>query len=505
MNIASSLVRAAERWPDRIALRDLDAPAAQRNITYSDVSRMSCAIASGLLSSGLKPGDRVALLMNNSWEYVVTFFGIAAAGLVAVPLNTRLLEGEHWHMLHDSQAKALVIESALLADRRKLSGMRGLQQFVTRGSIRSFYELLAAPPMNVVQSAPEELFSLMYTSGTTGLPKAVMLPHRAWIKTSDYVKKFLNYDSDDVTLHSAALTHGAGFLVLPTFEAGGCNLICAKFNAARVLKIMRDENVSNGFFVPSMIQMLLNEPPSPPIPSLKFLYYAGSAIGQPTLFGAMERFGPVLLQSFGQMEAPMFLTVLDSADHQNLANGVVSRLAHSAGRAAPGVEVRIVGDRDEDVMSGEMGEIVVRAPQMMLGYWNRADATAETMRGGWLYTGDIGRIDADDYLYVLDRKKDMIISGGANVYAREVEELLLKIDGIKEVAVFGLPDSKWGESVTAAIVSDGDKPSEASLIAFCKEHLPDYRRPKRYIWLNELPRNAYGKVLKRELRQRFSS
>ena len=198
----------------------------------------------------------------------------------------------------------------------------------------------------------------------------------------------------------------------------------------------------------------------------------------------------------------MFFTLMDRRDHGRIADGSAGHLIRSAGRTIPGVKVRIVDDDGRDLPQGEAGEIAVQAPQTMLGYWNRAEATAESIRAGWLHTGDVGRFDADGYLYIVDRKKDMIISGGSNVYAREVEEALLAFKGIKEAAVIGLPHPKWGEQVTAVLVSESGQPlDEGALIDFCRANLPDYRRPKRFFWVPVLPRNAYGKVLKRELRK----
>ena len=202
----------------------------------------------------------------------------------------------------------------------------------------------------------------------------------------------------------------------------------------------------------------------------------------------------------------MFLTVLDHQEHGRIARGETPHLARSAGRRVDGAEVKIVDDDDRDLPVGEVGEIVARGPHMMTGYWNRPDATADTLRNGWVHTGDVGRFDDAGYLYIVDRKKDMIISGGSNVYAREVEEALLAMDPIREVAVIGLPHPKWGEMVTAVLVSRTGQPvDDAAMEAFCRTSLPDYRRPKRFFWIDELPRNSYGKVLKRELRTRFTA
>ncbi|MBM3346874.1 MAG: long-chain fatty acid--CoA ligase [Betaproteobacteria bacterium] len=514
MNLANILARSASLSAQRIALVDSDAPGGSLSLTYAELWLRARRIAGGLLARGLKPGDRVALLLPNSREYVESFIGVATAGMVAVPMNIRLLESELLHMLKDSGARLLIAQDALFAGREALVGVPelGVAAMRATGTLAApkfDYEFLAmADPAEPAARAPEDLASLMYTSGTTGLPKGVMLPHRSWYAVSDTTRRLLGYGEAEVTLHAAPLTHGAGFLLLPTLASAGVNVVVTRFEPARILKLMRDERVTNTFLVPSMIQILLDTPdpearPAPNShPDLKTIYYAGSPIDPGTLKGALARFGGVLVQSFGQMESPMFFTLMDRRDHARIADGSAAHLIRSAGCAIPGVKVRIVDDDGRDLPQGEAGEIALQAPQTMLGYWNRPEATAESIRNGWLHTGDVGRFDADGYLYLVDRKKDMIISGGSNVYAREVEEALLGFKGIKEAAVIGLPHPKWGEMVTAVLVSESGQPlDEALLVDYCRNHLPDYRRPKRFAWVATLPRNAYGKVLKRDLRK----
>ena len=513
MNISSYLGRAAALVPSQTAVIDLDAPGGRRTFTYGELwDRVRCT-ARGLVDLGLERGDRVALLSANSWEYLESFLAIATAGLVAVPLNTRLLAQETRHMLVDSGARLLIAQQQQLADKPQLMELPELGAVLIRpegelppGSI-GFEALAAATPMAAVNLRVETLMSLMYTSGTTGLPKGVMLSHGAWSVVADQVQRYLSYEGLERTVHAAPLTHGSGFLVLPTIAVGGVNVLCARFQPSIVLDLFVREGVTNGFFVPSMIRMMLDEAGAHagPFGSLRTLYYAGSPIDASMLKMAVDRFGPVLVQSFAQMESPMFLSVLDREDHQRVAAGD-GKLRGTAGRPVIGARLRIVGDDNKEVPFGEVGEIVASAGQTMLGYWNRAEATAETLRGGWLYTGDLGRIDADGYLYVVDRKKDMIISGGSNVYAREVEEVLLGHPQVSDSAVIGLPHAKWGEMVVAVLVSrDGCQADTGALEAFCREKLPDYRRPKQFIWVDALPRNPYGKILKRELRERLSA
>ena len=517
MNIAHVLAEAARGHPGKIAITDLDAPGGRRDLRYDELWRRACAMAWAMEALGLRKGDRVAMLMGNSWEYVQTFLAISAAGLVAVPMNVRLLEDELLHIVRDSGARLLVAHGALMHSRPRLRGVAELGEVSARPvgapqpGQRDFdaFGQSAEPPGDRYPAAADgaDLASINYTSGTTGLPKGAMLPHRAWKAVSEYTCELLSFAADEVTIHTAALTHGSGFLLLPTMEVAGRALICAKFDPPAVLDLLRDERVTSGFMVPSMIQMLLEAHRSGPtlkgLP-LRALYYAGSPIDPATVRGAMRTFGDVLVQSFAQTEIPMFLTSMNREEHRSI-DGAKPHLIRAAGRPVPGVRLRVVDDGGRDVEVGQPGEVIAQGPHMMLGYWQRPAATAETIVDGWLHTGDVGRFDEEGYLYIVDRKKDMIISGGANVYAREVEEVLLRLPGIKEVAVIGLPHPKWGEMVSAVLVADGHAPSPEELEACCRREIADFRRPRRFFWVESLPRNAYGKVLKRELRQRFEA
>ena len=514
VNVSLVLSQAAARWPCRVAVADLDAPEGRRQFTYRELDAAVKCTAAGLRALGLRDGDRVAMLLSNSWEFVHVFLAVTAAGCVAVPLNTRVLPDEHAHMVADCGARLLVAEGALLERREAVAALPDLGTVVVRATgplgpgLRTFESLASGSALEPTASAPSDLASIFYTSGTTGKPKGVMLSHRAWMSISDYACQYLKYGDDEVTVHLAPLTHGSGFLLLPTMATGGTAVLCARFDPSRALALFSREGVTNGFFVPSMIRMLLDSIGTGRVdaPSLRSLYYAGSPIDPDTLRAALRVFGPVLIQSFGQAEIPMFLTVLDHQEHDRIAKGETPHLIRSAGRRVEGAEVKIVDDDDRDLPVGEVGEIVARGRHMMNGYWNRPDATADTLRNGWVHTGDVGRFDDAGYLYIVDRKKDMIISGGSNVYAREVEEALLAMDAIREVAVIGLPHPKWGEMVTAVLVSrTGEPVDDAAMEAFCRSSLAGYRRPKRFIWIDELPRNPYGKVLKRDLRARFAA
>jgi long-chain acyl-CoA synthetase len=309
-------------------------------------------------------------------------------------------------------------------------------------------------------------------------------------------------DERDVTLHACPLSHGAGFHALAAVARAAHQVIpdAVSFDPAAILDVIRERRVTNTWLVPTQIVMLTDAAEKAGIsgsdlPSLERVVYGGAPITPAAITRALERFGAIFVQLFGQGETPMTATVLRREDH-------VPELLGSAGRARPGIEIRIVGPHDEALPPGEIGELVVRGPSVMTGYWRRPEATAETLVGGWLHTGDLGRMSDDGIIHLLDRAKDLIISGGSNVYAVEVEEVLASHGSVADVAVVGVPDDLWGEVVVAAVVpAVGRQFDHAALDALARSRLAGYKIPRRYVALTALPRNAYGKVVKRELRE----
>jgi acyl-CoA synthetase (AMP-forming)/AMP-acid ligase II len=502
-NIAGAVWETAASVPDRVALRDLSAG---RDMTYAEVRDASGRLASGLVASGLQPGDRVALLLQNSCEYVIAFLGALAAGAVVVPLNTRLTVRDFDYMMKDAGASLLITEPPFIQSLRSDTSI-DLPQIVDVTGVTDGVPTLDDFSLeSVLRPHPKQasdLCSLMYTSGTTGSPKAVMLSHGAWNSVSDTCVALLEFTDGISVMHPAPLTHGAGFLLIPTLRNAGTNLLVRTFDAHQTATLIRNGDAQGMFLVPSMIRMLLDVLPSDWTPADRFgwIYYAGSPIDVPTFLEATRRFDGRLVQSFAQMEAPMFLTSLGSEDHRRAANEAEPRLARSAGRLIPDRELRLVDENGADVSPGDVGEIWATAPQVMLGYWNRDEDTAKTLDEGWLHTGDMGRVDEDGYLYVVDRVKDMIVTGGSNVYAREVEDVLIEAPGVARAAVVGLPHRIWGEEVTAVLVAaNGSATSDDAVKEHCRARLAGYKMPKRIIWVDELPLNSYGKVLKRQLR-----
>jgi len=506
-NVAELLWQGARQHPNRPCVSDLDAVAGPITLTYTELAGRVADLAGGLVADGIGVGDRVALLMHNSIEFVETFLAVAMAGAVAVPLNVRLREPDFQHMLTDSGSRLLVTESALLTAAPALLNLDGLRVVrVDRGELGTLREQ-GQPLEGPTPRRDQDLLSLMYTSGTTGVPKAVMLSHGSWRAVAEVATDVLGFGGDDVVLHVAPLTHGAGFMLLPTLAAGGHNLLTRAYDAGRTAQLLHTARVTGLFLVPSMIRMLLDALPAGwtvPV-DLRWLYYAGSPIAPDTLCEATTLFDGRLVQSFAQMESPMFFTVLDGPDHARAVRAPESALVRSTGRVLPGVELKIIDADGNQISPGTDGEIVARAPQTMLGYWKRPEETAATLANGWLHTGDIGHLDNDGYLHVVDRLKDMIVTGGSNVYAREVEEILLNLPSVRDAAVIGLPDRLWGESVTAVLVPAGPDQDSKSVLDACREALPGYRVPKYVYWVNVLPRNAYGKVLKRQLRATYGA
>lgn len=506
-NVLTSIWRYAATRGECPCLTDLDDSAGAHAMTYGDVIGQSAEVAGGLLATGIEPGQRVALLLRNSTEYVIAFLSVVAAGAVVVPLNTRLQADELAHMVKDSGTALLITEDSFVGTCPSLLEIEGLRVHSVSGSGSGLVGLEGAPLPEPLPPPASGLMSLMYTSGTTGLPKAVMLTHRSWAAVSDIATSVLDIVADDSVLHTAPLTHGAGFLLLPALRTGARNLVCRSFDPARTAELIDQGLVTGTFLVPSMIRMLLDAVPSgwTAPESYRWLYYAGSPIEPGTLVEAAAAFDGRVVQSFAQMESPMFVTVLDAADHARAVSEDHGWIARSAGRVLPGVELRIDDAHGLPVPVGEDGEIVVRAPQVMAGYWHREADTRKALADGWLHTGDVGHLDENGYLFVVDRLKDMIITGGSNVYAREIEQVLLAIPGVREAAVIGLPDRMWGEAIAAVLTPEEGPGDSDAVISHCRSALPDYRVPKHVFWLEHLPRNPYGKVLKRQLRDQFSA
>jgi long-chain acyl-CoA synthetase len=446
------------------------------------------------LSSGLKakfslrPGDRVALAMKNCPEYYEVLYACWHAGLTAVPMNAKLHAREFAYILENSGAKACFVTPDLA------SAVDGI-------SILKLKDLYREPegPADV---DPNDVAWLFYTSGTTGVPKGAMLTHRNMLfQTQAYFADIDKLGPGDAILHPAPLSHGSGLYGLPHFAAGAVNVIpeSGHFEPAEIFELLDHWSGVSFFAAPTMLVRLLASPAARAPRNLKCVIYGGAPMYVADSLRAIELFGSRLYQLYGQGESPMTITGLPQVFHNT---DCVEKLA-TCGSARTGVEVRIFNDRDEELPAGETGEIVTRSDCVMAGYWKNPEATAKTLRGGWLHTGDVGSLDAQGFLTIKDRSKDMIISGGANIYPREIEEVLLRHPAVAECSVVGRPHPEWGEEVVAFIVKKSELRIE-ELDSLCLDNIARFKRPRDYRFVEALPKNNYGKVLKTELRKQLA-
>jgi len=485
MNLAQLLLRSARSQPERPAL------AVGRTVvrTYGElasrVARLSFSLRNRL---ELSPGDRVGLAMKNCPQYHEVLFACWHAGLVAVPMNAKLHPREFAYILENSGARMCFTTPEL--DGSVPSPL---------GFCSNEYESLfsSEDTAEPYPSRPDDPAWLFYTSGTTGVPKGAVLTHRNLLfQTLAYFADIDQLHPDDAILHAAPLSHGSGCYALPHFAAGALNLIpeSGHFDPEEIFSLLEHwENVSF-FAAPTMVVRLLASRAARSPSGLKTIVYGGAPMYLADCLRAIELFGPRLYNLYGQGESPMTITGLSQAHHAR------KEKLETCGIARTGVEVRIFDADDRPLPPGEIGEIVTRSDCVMAGYWSNADATARTLRGGWLHTGDVGSLDAEGFLTIRDRSKDMIISGGSNIYPREVEEVLLKHPAVAECSVVGRPDPQWGEAVVAFVVRK--KPVDpVELDRHCLENIARFKRPKEYRFVEALPKNNYGKVLKTELRE----
>ena len=498
-NVASWLVQHARRQGERPALRD-----AERRLSYAALEERCARAAGALRALGLAPGERVALLLGNRSATLEAVFAAARLGAIAVPLNTRLAAPEIADQLADCRPAVLLHEAALesLTDAGCALARRVPVARLAVGGAPDAWEaaLAAATPLREVTAvSPEDPMILMYTSGTTGVPKGALLPHRKTLYNCKNAGAFFGLTRDDRVLTVVPLFHsfGLAILSLPTLWAGGEVVLQPRFDASAVWRTVAEQRISFLGGVPTMFRALLEafDHERPDVSSVRFLFTAGAAIPVDVIHAFAAR-GLALKQGFGQTETSI-LCCLDAAD--------AVRKAGSVGRPVPHAELRIVRREDlalppaqwADCAPRERGEIVVRGPITMTGYWERPEATAETIREGWLVTGDLGHFDAEGFVTLDGRSKDLFISGGENVYPRQVEAVYEQHPAVREVAVVGVPDPRWGEVGCAYVVlRPGSALDVGELLRFGRERLAAFKIPQRFVAVAELPRTASGKVQK---------
>lgn len=476
---------------------------------YATFARTAFAIAGSMRSRlGIHRGDRVALLMSNCVEYLEAMYGAWAAGLVVVPINAKLHPNEVIHILADSGAALLIADEDLAAPlNARASSLPSLRYVITKGSA-DHASLARAEPLSPVEMDAVDTAWLFYTSGTTGRPKGVMQTHRNLLTmTLTYFTDVDHASARDAIVYAAPMSHGAGMYNFANVIAGARHVVpeSGGFEADEMFRLATRWGHVTTFAAPTMIRRLVDhaERTGAPSAGFKTLIYGGGPMYVADIQRALRVMGPRFAQIYGQGECPMTITALSKDDIADADSPLWMQRLASVGVAQSSVQVRVVDDTGARVPVGDVGEIVVAGDPVMRGYWNNLEATQDVLHDGWLKTGDVGAFDRYGYLTLKDRSKDVIISGGSNIYPREVEEVLLQHPGVSEVAVIGRKDEEWGEEVVAVVVChEGNEGIDArALDEHCLAQIARFKRPKRYVFVESLPKNNYGKVLKRELRE----
>jgi long-chain acyl-CoA synthetase len=501
MNLNQLLVRAARSFPDRVAISHGTADYCD----YGTLARRAAGLAGAMrVDLGLKADDRVGLFMTNTPEYLEAFHGALHAGLTALPINNKLHEKELAYILDDADAGALIVTPDLAEKAAKGLDLAGSKARIVVVGEKEYAGYLKADPMEMVDRGDDDLAWLFYTSGTTGNPKGAMLTHRnLWEMLLTYFVDVDRVPANGAALHPAPMSHGSGFYGIPHLAVGARQVVpeSGGFDPDEIFDLFQRHEEVSLFGAPTMVKRLVGHPGGDDRGNLRTVTYGGGPMYVADLKQALERFGPKFVQVYGQGESPMCITVLPREDHVDTAHPRHEERLASVGYAQSVVDVMVAGAEDNAVPVGEVGEILVRGAVVMRGYWNRPDASAESLRGGWLHTGDMGAFDDDGYLTLKDRSKDMIISGGSNIYPREIEEVLLRHPDVLECAVVGRPHAEWGEEVIAFITpNDGTQVDTAALDQLCLDNIARFKRPKGYRVAAALPKNNYGKIVKRELR-----
>jgi long-chain acyl-CoA synthetase len=503
MNIATLFVRAGSTHGERPAL----ALGPEVLLSYGELVRQGAVLAGQLRGRlGLAPGDRVVLVMRNVPEYVLLLLAGWYAGLTMVPVNAKLHPRELEYIFGHSGARVGFVTSDLIDAVAPLPPkLAGLERILEVGSAE-FRQLLDGDPIPMTEVGAGDVAWLFYTSGTTGRPKGAMLSHRNLLAmTLSYFADVDHVAPGEAILHAAPMSHGSGLYILPHAAQAACQVVPASgaFDPAEIFELCAVHRGVTLFGAPTMVRRLAAHPAAARSdhPGLKTIVYGGGPMYLADLDQAQAAFGHRLAQIYGQGESPMCITALDKRAHADTSHPRHRERLASVGGAQLVVEVRVADEEDRPLPAGAVGEVLVRGDSVMTGYWQDPEATGRTLRGGWLHTGDLGVMDDDGFLSLRDRSKDLIISGGANIYPREVEEVLLRHPGVAEVAVVGQPDPEWGEVAVAFVVpAAGRRVAAPELDAHCLAQIARFKRPKDYRFVAALPKNNYGKVLKTELR-----
>ena len=509
MSLVHLLLRHARQSPERPAIFYGTEPWA----THGQWAQRSAGLARRMVAAGLVPGDRVVLFMRNQPRYLEILWAAWWAGLVVVPVNAKLHPREaEWIVANAGARWAFVTHDVASEPLTGLERQIDVESDDCDDLLAPVSDAWAVP---VVEREAQDLAWIFYTSGTTGRPKGVMLTHRNLMTMG--LTYFIDVDpvsADDAMVYAAPMSHGAGIYAIPHLMAGARHVVPASggVEPAELFALGEAIGPLSTFAAPTIVKRLVDHAeqhgigPDASARAFKTIVYGGAPMYAADMARALRVMGPRFVQIYGQGETPMVGTALS---RQQLADTSHPRWAErmaSVGVAQTPVQVRVADAEGRSLPTGEVGEVLVKGDSVMAGYWNNPEASSAAVRDGWLFTGDVGCLDADGFLTLKDRSKDLIISGGSNIYPREVEEVLLTAPGVAEVAVVGVPDAEWGESVVAFVVmAPGLQTTTEALDQHCLAQMARFKRPKRYEIVTELPKNNYGKVLKTELRQRLAS
>ncbi len=505
-NVAAIVRTHGAERPDRTAI-----VYEERTITWLELDQRSNAVAAGLTAAGVGAQDRIARIDKNDPSYFEMLFGSAKVNAVTVDVNYRLAPPEMVQIVNDSQAKVLFVGPDFIPVLDKIEPeLTTVTKIVVLGESASHDSYEAWLGSNVGAADPgvvaegSDVALQLYTSGTTGLPKGVMLTHDNLFGFVNEVAPSWGFTGDSVSIVVMPLFHiaGSGWSIASMVMAAKCVLL-REVDPTLILKKIEDEKVTHAIFVPAVLQFLLMMPtlPTTDLSTMELIAYGASPITEKVLRGSMEAFGCKFVQVYGLTETTGAIVQLDAEDHDPDKR---PELLRSCGKPYPWVQVRVVDEEGKDLSANEVGELWIKSKQVMKGYWNKPEETAAALTDdGWFKTGDAGYVK-DGYLYLHDRVKDMIVSGGENVYPAEVENALMGHPEVADVGVVGIPDERWGEAVHAVVVkAEGTDPTPESLIAFAREHLAGFKCPKSISFVEALPRNPSGKILKRELREPY--
>jgi long-chain acyl-CoA synthetase len=490
-------------WPERI--------------TFSEFNARVNSLIHALSSMGLGKGDIIGVLSWNCLEYADVYGAAMKAGFIATPFNPRLQADELAYLINYSEASTLFVGPELLAMANSLRPrLPKVENFISLESpapdMIAHRDIIAVHSKEEpdVQVEEDDLLYIFYTSGTTGIPRGAIYTQRRKMEDARIYAQALGVEAGDKHVMVMPLFHiGGNAHFWAFFYAGGTNIILKFFDPATTMQCIQDEKATDIHVVPThLVAMLaLSDFEKYNLASLKRMWYAASPMPLELLKKAMNIWGPIFMQGYGQTESGPMVTFLSKQSHKVLGKPPEEqRVLASCGQPCLGTHVRVVDDKENDVKPGEVGEIIVHSKQMMVEYWHKPDETRETLVNGWLHTGDLGRYDEKGYIYIVDRKKDMIVSGGENIFPREIEEVIYQHPSVQEAAVLGIPDTYWVEKVHAVVVlKKGAKLTEQELIDFCKQRLASFKAPKSVEFADALPKSPAGKILKREMREKYWS